>query len=167
MITAGAGNDTVTYHGTETSIDGGTGTNTLVLNAAADGQSGATPTRPPAIRPIVTNFQNVDASALSSAVSITGSSAANTITGGSGADTIDGGGGADVIAAGAGNDTVTYRGTEASIDGGAGTDTLVLAAAGGITAINFAVAGSGPDHRRRRRRHQFRERRRLGAVARR
>ena len=60
-----------------------------------------------------TNFESVDASALSSALSVTGSSAANTITTGSGNDTIDGGGGADVIDAGDGNDTVTYRGGEA------------------------------------------------------
>src|SRR6202011_282856 len=49
-------------------------------------------------------------------------------------------GGADVIFAGAGNDTVTYHGTEASIDGGAGIDTLVLAASGGTTAFDFSVA---------------------------
>src|SRR6202035_3668438 len=73
-------------------------------------------------------------------VSITGSSSANTITGGSGADTIDGAGGTDVIAAGAGNDTVTYRGTETSIDGGAGSDTLIMAVSGGTTAVNLAVA---------------------------
>src|SRR6185295_813468 len=91
----------------------------------------------------VTNFQNVNASALSSAVTLTGSSAANTITGGSGGDTIDGAGGLDIINAGAGNDSVTYRGTESSIDGGLGSDTLILAAGGGITAVNFAVsAGS-------------------------
>ena len=88
----------------------------------------------------VANFQNANASALSSAVSITGSSSVNTITGGSGNDSIDGAGGADVIAAGAGNDTVTYRGSESSIDGGADIDTLILAASGGTTAINLAVA---------------------------
>jgi Ca2+-binding RTX toxin-like protein len=139
VISAGAGNDSVAYYGTETSIDGGSGTNTLVLHAAgtvnlgsADQTSGDSTT--------VANFQNVDASALSSAVSITGSSSTNTITGGSGNDTIDGAGGADVIAAGAGNDTVTYRGTETSIDGGTGTDTLVLAAAGGTSAVNLSVA---------------------------
>ena len=88
----------------------------------------------------VTNFQNVDASALSAAASITGSSAANTITGGSGNDIIDGAGGADVIAAGGGNDTVTYRGTETSIDGGTGSDTLILAVSGGTTVVNLAVA---------------------------
>ncbi len=139
VIFAGGGNDSVAYYGAETSIDGGTGTNTLVLKAVAtvnlgnaDQTSGDSTT--------VANFQNVDASALSSAVSITGSSAANTITGGSGNDTIDGAGGADVIAAGGGNNTVTYRGTETSIDGGAGTDTLILAASGGTTAVNLAVA---------------------------
>ena len=139
IIAAGLGNDSVAYYATETSLDGGGGTNTLVLKAAgtvnlgsADQTSGDSTT--------VTNFQNVDASALSTAVSLTGSSAANTIIGGSGNDTIDGAGGADIIAAGAGNDTVTYRGTETSIDGGAGTDTLILAAAGGTTAINLSVS---------------------------
>ena len=138
-ISAGGGNDTVSYYGTETSIDGGTGTNTLVLRAAVTVNLGnADETSGDAAN--VTNFQNVDASALSSAVTITGSSAANTITGGSGNDTIDGAGGADIINAGAGNDSVTYRGTETSIDGGAGSDTLMLAAGGGITAVNFAVS---------------------------
>jgi Ca2+-binding RTX toxin-like protein len=140
VISAGAGNDTVSYYAAETSIDGGTGTNTLSLKAAVTVNLGnADVTSGDAAN--VTNFQNVDASALSSAVSLTGSSSANTITGGSGADTIDGGGGADIIAAGGGNDTVTYQGTETSIDGGAGTDTLVLAASGGVTAVNFSVAG--------------------------
>src|SRR5450631_2189204 len=88
----------------------------------------------------VANFQNVDASVLSTAVSITGSTGANIITGGSGNDIIDGAGGADIIAAGGGNDTVTYHGSEVSIDGGTGSDTLVLASSGGITAVNFAVA---------------------------
>jgi Ca2+-binding RTX toxin-like protein len=139
VISAGAGNDSVTYRGTETSIDGGTGTNTLVLAAVATVNLGSVD-QTSLDSTTVSNFQNVDASALSSAVTLTGSSSVNTITGGSGADTIDGGGGADIIAAGAGNDTVTYRGSESSIDGGTGADTLVLAAAGGITAVNFSVA---------------------------
>ena len=139
VINAGAGNDFVSYYGSEDSIDGGAGTNTLVMRAAAnvnlgnaDQTTGDTAS--------VSNFQNVDASGLSSALSITGSSGANVLTGGTGDDSIDGGGGADVIAAGSGNDTVTYRGTETSIDGGTGADTLVLAASGGTTAVNFSVA---------------------------
>jgi len=103
VISAGAGDDSVSYYGTEASIDGGAGINTLVMRTAAtvnlanaDQTVGDTAG--------VTNFQNVDASALSSALSITGSSSVNVLTGGSGNDTIDGGGGADVITAGAGND---------------------------------------------------------------
>jgi len=132
----------------------GAGTNTLLLNAVAtvnlanvDQTSGDSIT--------VSNFQNVDASALSSTVTLTGSSSANAITGGSGDDTIDGGGGADIIAAGGGNDSVTYRGTEASIDGGAGSDTLVLVATGGITAVNFSVTAGVDQTRATRRRSRI------------
>ena len=139
IIGAGAGNDTVSYYGTEVSLDGGAGNNTLVMRAAANVNLGSAD-QTVGDTTGVTNFQNVDASGLSSAVSITGSSGTNIITGGTGNDSIDGGGGADTIAAGFGNDTVTYHGTEASIDGGTGADTLVLAASGGITAVNFAVA---------------------------
>src|SRR6202023_2108591 len=138
VIAAGAGNDSVIYHGSETSIDGGTGINTLILQAAtivnlgnADQTTGDSTN--------VTNFQNVDGSALSSALSIIGSSSANTITGGSGNDTIDGAGGADVIAAGGGNDTVFYYGTEVSIDGGTGINTLALHAAVSINLGNTDV----------------------------
>jgi len=72
IIAAGAGNDTVSYYGTETSIDGGTGTNTLVLRAAAvvnlangDQTTGDATS--------VSNFQNVDASILTTGSTITGS----------------------------------------------------------------------------------------------
>ena len=139
LIAAGGGNDTVFYYGTETSIDGDAGSNTLLLrNAVTVNLGSADVTTGNSIT--VANFQNANASALSAAVSITGSSSVNTITGGSGSDSIDGAGGADVIAAGAGNDTVTYRGSESSIDGGADIDTLILAASGGTTAVNFSVA---------------------------
>ena len=134
-ISAGGGNDTVSYYGTETLVDGGTGTNTLILNTAvvlnlanANQLSFGAGT--------ISNFQNVDASAVSSAVSITGSSGANTITGGAGNDIIDGAGGADVIAAGGGNDTVSYYASEVSIDGGTGTNTLVMRAAGTVNLGN-------------------------------
>ena len=135
-INAGGGADTVTYHGTETSIDGGAGTNTLVLASATDvNLVNADQTTGDSTN--VTNFQNVNASGISSDISITGSSSANTLTGGSGNDTIDGGGGADTINAGGGNDTVTYHGTETSINGGTGSNTLVLSAA---TTVNLANA---------------------------
>jgi Ca2+-binding RTX toxin-like protein len=140
IINTGAGNDTVTYRGGETSLDGGTGTNTLYLRAAATiDLSAADITVGDAVSAV--NFQNVDASLVSSNLTITGSSSANGITGGSGNDTIDGGGGADGINANGGNDSVIARGTESAIDGGSGTDTLVLIASTTITAVNFSVAG--------------------------
>ncbi len=141
IISGGAGDDSIAYRGTENSIDGGSGTNTLALLTATTVNLGNAD-QTTGDGTAVTNFQNVNASALTVGVSITGSSGANVITGGSGDDLIDGAGGADVIAAGAGNDSVTYHGTETSIDGGSGSDTLVLAAAGGITTVNFAVAAS-------------------------
>ena len=85
---------------------------------------------------IVANFENLDASVRTTALTVTGSSAANAITTGSGNDTIDGGGGADVINAGGGNDTVSYYNSEVSIDGGAGTNTLLLRAAATINLAN-------------------------------
>src|SRR6202030_3399947 len=127
------------YRGTEFSIDGGTGTNTLLLRVAATvNLANADQTLGDLVT--VAEFQNVDASQLVTGVSITGASGVNVITGSIGNDTIDGGGGADIIAAGAGNDSVTYRGTEASIHGGGGSDTLVLAVSGGISAGDFSVA---------------------------
>ena len=36
-----------------------------------------------------------------------------------------------------GNDTVTFNGSESSIDGGAGSDTLVLAASASVTALSM------------------------------
>src|SRR6202043_1353356 len=111
------GDDTVSYWGTEISIDGGSGVNTLVLRAAAIVNLGnADQTTGDATN--VAGFQNVDASALTAGATITGSAGANVITGGAGNDVIDGGGGADVIAAGDGNDTVVVHGTEVAIDGG-------------------------------------------------
>src|SRR5205814_116793 len=108
---------TVTYQGSEISIDGGTGSDTLVL-AASGGitavsflvAAGADQTTGDAVA--VTNFENLDASVVTSALTVTGSSSLNAIKTGSGNDVIDGGGGTDIIGAGAGDDTVTYYGTE-------------------------------------------------------
>ena len=72
-ISAGAGNDTVTYRGSESTVDGGAGTNTLVMQAVATvNLSNADQTTGDLVT--VTNFQNVNASALATGISITGSS---------------------------------------------------------------------------------------------
>ncbi len=124
----------MTYRGTETSIDGGTGSNTLVLGAATtvnlangDQTSGDSTS--------VTGFQNIDASGLSSGLSLTGSSGANTITGSSGNDTINGGGGLDHLFGGGGDDIFIIDGSSlalgTTIDGGSGTNSVSLSANSG------------------------------------
>ena len=145
IINAGGSNDTVTAHGTETSVDGGAGSDLLILTAGTSVTgvnfgvtAGSDQTTGDGVA--VANFENLDAGAVTTALAVTGSSAANTIATGSGSDTIDSGGGADLINAGAGNDSISYRGTEASIDAGTGADTLVLQASGGITTVDL----SGP-----------------------
>ena len=146
IINANAGDDRVTYHGSESTIDGGTGTDTLILAVGTtsniDLGSTTDQTTSDATTTVV-NFENVDASAVTTALTLTGSSSVNIITGGAGDDIIDGALGADTIFAGAGNDRVTYRGTEVTIDGGAGTDTLVLAA-GVATNINLSADDQTP-----------------------
>src|SRR5205085_1068050 len=119
IIDAGSGSDIVHYYGTEVLVDGGFGSNTLVIDnpggithvdlSVAPGSDQTTGDTVD-----VADFQNIDASILTTGLVVTGSSSANVITTGSGNDTIDGGGGADAISAGAGNDLVSYYGTEVS-----------------------------------------------------
>ncbi len=143
-LSGGAGDDDIAYRGGEAAIDGGAGQNTLVLRSAVLVDLATTDqTAGDAVN--VTGFANVDASSLTTAQAVTlqGTTGANIIRGGAGNDTIDGRGGTDIIDAGAGNDRATFHGTEISVDGGAGTNTLVLAARGGITHVDFAVAPGG------------------------
>jgi RTX calcium-binding nonapeptide repeat (4 copies) len=143
IISAGAGNDSVFYHGTETSIDGGSGTNTLLMSTAAtvnlgslDQTSGDTTN--------VINFQNVDGSALSSALTLTGSSGANVITGGSGNDTINGGGGTDSLFGRGGDDLFIIDHSSlmlgTTIDGGSGNNAVNLSANSGTVGDPELVA---------------------------
>ena len=134
-ILGGGGNDTAIYRGGEFSIDGGTGVNTLALGTAvtvdlanADQTVGDTDN--------VTNFQNVDASAIATGVSITGSAGANVLTGGSGADTIDGGGvPTSSRRRRQRSDHLSRNGSES---GGADTNTLVMPLA--QATVNLANA---------------------------
>ena len=62
VINAGGGDDTVDYYNSEVSIDGGTGSNTLVLRALTTVNLGnIDQTSGDAVA--VTSFQNVDATA--------------------------------------------------------------------------------------------------------
>ncbi len=121
-------NDTITFDGSDVSIAGGAGTDTLIVTGAAtiDLSAGN-----------ISGFEIVDASTSGAAVSLTGDANANKLTGGSGNDTISGGAGADTIDGGAGNDTITFDGSDVSIAGGTGTDTLIVT---GAATINLSLA---------------------------
>jgi hypothetical protein len=92
----------------------------------------------------VTNFQNVDASALSSALTLTGSSGANSITGGSGNDTINGGGGLDHLFGGGGDDLFIVDHSSlilgTTIDGGIGNNSVNISANSGTVGDPELVA---------------------------
>jgi hypothetical protein len=92
----------------------------------------------------VTNFQNVDASALSSGLSITGSSAANTIIGSSGNDTINGGGGLDHLSGGGGDDLFIIDDSSlmlgTTINGGSGNNSVNISANSGTIGDPELVA---------------------------
>jgi serralysin len=139
-----SGDDRVVYDPTRSLIEGGEGSDTLVLNTGATVRLDRVSTSQVDGPAYVTGFENVDASAANTGVTLYGSSYANVLvggaytdtlsggdgadilTGGGGGDVIDGGAGADRIQGGDGNDRITYAAADQSIDAGAGSDTLVL-----------------------------------------
>ncbi|MBR4382613.1 MAG: hypothetical protein IKP64_03550, partial [Selenomonadaceae bacterium] len=70
------------------------------------------------------SYANADASAMTSAVNITGNDAANSILGGKGKDTLYGGAGNDYLSGNAGNDKIYGQAGNDTLWGGAGNDTL-------------------------------------------
>ncbi|MDR6530762.1 Ca2+-binding RTX toxin-like protein [Caulobacter rhizosphaerae] len=153
-----SGDDTFTYDRTVATISGGAGHDTLVLNAAATVDLGDAVNQVAGGTAVVTGFEDVDASAASGAVVLTGSAAdnkligaayADTLAGGAGADILKGGDGADVLDGGtgsdqqrgeAGDDRVVYDATDTVIDGGAGRDTLILKTAATVDLGNFSTS---------------------------
>jgi len=156
-----AGDDRITYDSADVIADGGAGSGdwlvvsqataaTINLSNASDQAVGGGTT---------TGFENVDASASSGAMILTGTDGANELRGGSYDDTINGGFGADTLIGGAGNDTMTYEVADVLMDGGVGQDALVLnqsvtttvslsnvadqIAGGGITTGFDDVVGTG------------------------
>jgi hypothetical protein len=91
---AAGGDDTVIYRGAEVSIDGSAGSDTLVLNAGTSVTAvnfavaaGVDQTAGDTVS--VTNFENLNAGAVATALTVTGSSSANTITTGAGDDVVE------------------------------------------------------------------------------
>lgn len=124
-ISGGGGNDSVIYDTGDVSIDGGAGTDTLVLNGTSSITANLANSNQVTGSALVTGFENIDASAITAAVSLTGDAGNNILKGGSAADTVSGGDG---------NDTITYDALDTSVDGGLGNDTLVFSGAAAVTS---------------------------------
>lgn len=90
-----SGDDRVVYDPARALIEGGDGSDTLVLNVAATVRLDRFSTSQIDGGAYVTGFEKVDASAANAAVTLTGSAYANALTGGSKRDVLTGGAGAD------------------------------------------------------------------------
>ncbi|HLO75113.1 MAG TPA: endo alpha-1,4 polygalactosaminidase [Magnetospirillum sp.] len=136
-LMGGAGNDRVVYQAGGL-LDGGADSDTLVVGGAsavtvnlslAD-QNGS-------VAGLVRYFENVDATAATGAMTLTGGSAANTLSGGGGNDTLTGGAGGDRLSGGAGADVFRYG---ATADGG---DTIADFTSGQGDKLGFVSANFG------------------------
>ena len=117
-------------------LDGGTGTDTLVIETTANSVGWklnflAGPQQTLQNRTVITNFEKLEFYGQDNVVqsdAIKGGGFADVVEGGGGSDTLDGGGGVDLIDAGSGDDTVQVTWGEGgdTIHGGLGDDRLVL-----------------------------------------
>ncbi|HEY8117621.1 MAG TPA: hypothetical protein VIE91_00130 [Methylophilaceae bacterium] len=85
-----------------------------------------------------TNNANIDASALTNSLAITGNGGDNSLTGGSGSDTIDGGAGNDTMIGGAGSDTYIVDSVGDSITEGTNSGTDLIKTS--LTSLDLSQA---------------------------
>jgi FG-GAP-like repeat/RTX calcium-binding nonapeptide repeat (4 copies) len=159
-----SGNDTLNPGKGAISIDGGAGSDTLLIDNSADTASTTINYTNTSNGTITGGFNqgatfqniesvmftsgsgraNVNVSATTGSNTITGSPKADTITSGAGNDIISGGGGADILFGGDGNDTYLVSQTLGGgtvIDDASGLDTLTLT--GGVSLTTTGLARSG------------------------
>uniref|UniRef100_UPI0028AA728A beta strand repeat-containing protein n=1 Tax=Rhizobium sp. TaxID=391 RepID=UPI0028AA728A len=124
-IFAGSGDDRIYGFDTDKIIDGGTGTNTLMVAGGFDSSSDGQ----------IVNIQNVIMTT-SGTLDLSKQTEGFTVTGSSGNDMIIGGSGADSLFGGAGNDAIYGAQNDVVLNGGAGNDTLYVA--GGFISTSDA-----------------------------
>jgi T1SS-143 domain-containing protein len=116
-LSGGAGNDWIVYEagnsgGRTVVLDGGADNDTLVITGSSSLPTvdlSQTSDQTTNDRATVTNFENVDASGATAAISITGSSVANILIGGTDGDTLVGGGGVDTLTGNGGADHFRFN----------------------------------------------------------
>jgi Ca2+-binding RTX toxin-like protein len=152
-VTSGTGNDRIVMLVTSGNVDvadGGTGTDTLALSGAVDGDGVVVVDLSSLIDQVTSiggvpddtlvqkNFENLDASGLGlgNAVTVTGSAAANLLIGSNGADTLNGG---------AGNDTLNGGASDDILNGGDGNDVILIGNAADHGVGEVINGGAGAD----------------------
>jgi Ca2+-binding RTX toxin-like protein len=143
VISGGAGDDSIDYEASAASINGGTGNDCLSMRVAATVNL-ANANQVSGVTGTFTNFEYVDASAVTTAVSLTGDIKVNVLRGGSWNDVLNGGAGADYLFGNAGDDTITGGLDNDSLYGDIGNDTYRFARGDGSDTIfeNDATVGN-------------------------
>ncbi len=134
-LNGGAGNDSLRGGDGNDSITGGDGNDAVAFDDVAGpvlvnlSGSSVTATLSTGSQTAASNqAKGAGTDSLSSIEDVIGSGASDYVFGSSGSNMIDGGSGADTLLAGDGDDRVVFDANDASVDGGAGEDALVLAA---------------------------------------
>jgi len=155
----GDGADRIVYDAADTVIDGGAGQDVLVLKTGAVvNLANLSTSQVVGGAANVSGFEDVDASAATAGVTVTGSQFNNTIIGGGFADTLSGGAGFDTLTGGAGDDVldggadgdnlrggdgadqIVYDAADYVIDGGTGQDTLVVNVGVTVNLANMSTS---------------------------
>ena len=150
-VISGTGNDRIVMLVTSGNVDvadGGTGTDTLALGGAVDGDGVVVVDLSSLIDQVTSiggvpddtlvqkNFENLDASGLGGSVTVTGSAGANLLIGSNGADTLNGG---------AGNDTLNGGASDDILNGGDGNDVILIGNAADHGVGEVINGGAGAD----------------------
>ncbi|MDQ4086550.1 MAG: S8 family serine peptidase [Pseudomonadota bacterium] len=141
----GPGDDRVVYDPKDVRVEGGEGTDTLVLLAAADVDITAPGDQSSGDDAYVTGFEHVDASALEANLGLIGDDSDNHLVGGAGDDRIEGRGGNDRIEGAGGNDSLDGGVGGDTMSGGDGDDIYYVDEAGDV-ALELADAGRDSVH---------------------